>query len=473
MRYSGLGAFVLAVSVLGSAATLLPAQSSAESLRDLLPFGRSHRIAKLLQTVVNISTHKAFSSAAGSAAAGSGATQSQRIEAFGSGFIIDPTGLIVTNRHVIENALDVTVTLSDGTSMPAKVRGFGRSIDIALLEVSPPKPLPAVAWGDSDKVRVGDQVLAVGNPLGIGESVSAGIVSAKNRDTLDTPFDDYIQTDAAINHGNSGGPLCNTRGEVIGVNTAIYTPFEQSGSIGIGFAIPGNDARTAVSQLRQYGRLRLGWLGVRAQDVTPNIADAFGLPVPYGAIVVDVDAGGPASHAGLQVGDVILKFNRQETKDARELARVVSNSTIGETDPALVWRDRKELTASATVGEWVSERPPAEDAAAKPAKAEHVDLPNLGLQTTGITDELRAKYKLAAEQPGILVTGVAPSSAADEAGLTVGTVILRVQQEPVATTSAMLDLFQKVRSAQRRHVVVLVQDNRGLRWVPLYIGTVQ
>jgi serine protease Do len=477
MRYSGLRALVIAASVLGSVATLLPVQGSAQSLRDLLPFGRTHRIAKLLRTVVNISTHKMSHSVADktsdAAAAGSGASEPQRIEAFGSGFVIDPAGLIVTNRHVIEGALDVTVTLSDGTSMPAKVRGFGRSIDIALLEVTPPKPLPAVTWADSDKVRVGDQVLAVGNPLGIGESVSAGIVSAKNRDTLDTPFDDYIQTDAAINHGNSGGPLCDTRGEVIGVNTAIYTPFEQSGSIGIGFAIPGNDARTAVNQLRQYGRLRLGWLGVRAQDVTPDISDAFGLPVSYGAIVVDVDADGPASHAGLRVGDVILKFNKQETKDARELARIVSNSAIGDPDAVLVWRDRKEQTISATVGEWASERPPAEDPAVKPAKAEHVDPPDLGLQTSEITEELRAKYKLAAKQPGILVTGVTPSSAADEAGLAVGSVILRVQQEPVATTADMLTLFKQVRSEQRHHVVVLVQDNHGLRWVPLYVGTVR
>jgi serine protease Do len=357
--------------------------------------------------------------------------------------------------------------------MPAKVRGFGRSIDIALLEVTPPKPLPAVTWGDSDKVRVGDQVLAVGNPLGIGESVSAGIVSAKNRDTLDTPFDDYIQTDAAINHGNSGGPLCDTRGEVIGVNTAIYTPFEQSGSIGIGFAIPGNDARAAVNQLRQYGRLRLGWLGVRAQDVSPNIADAFGLPVSYGAIVADVEADGPAAHAGLRVGDVILKFGRQAAKDARELARIVSNSAIGETDPVTVWRDGKELTVSATVGEWASERPPADDAAAKPAKAQHVQSADLGLQTAEITEELRTKYKLPADQSGIVITGVTPSSAADETGLTAGDVILRVQQEPVASTADMLAMFKQVRSAQRRHVVVLVQDHNGLHWVPLNLGTLR
>ena len=467
IRFPSLGALLVAASLLGSAATLWPVDASAQSLRDLLPFGRTHRIAKLLLTVVNISTHKMSSATSDKTQGG----EPRRIETFGSGFVIDPAGLIVTNRHVIEGALDVTVTLSDGTSMPAKVRGFGRSIDIALLEVTPAKPLPAVTWGDSDKVRVGDQVLAVGNPLGIGESVSAGIVSAKNRDTLDTPFDDYIQTDAAINHGNSGGPLCNTRGEVIGVNTAIYTPFEQSGSIGIGFAIPGNDTRAAVSQLRQYGRLRLGWLGVRAQDVTPNIADAFGLPVTYGAIIADVDADGPAAHARVQVGDVILRFGKQATKDARELARIVSNSAIGESEPVLVWRDRKELTISATVGEWASERPPEDDPTSKPTKATHVDPPDLGLQTAEITDEVRAKFKLPAEQPGLLITGVTPGSTADETGLTAGSVILRVQQEPVATTADMLALFKQVRSAQRHHVVLLVQDIHGLHWIPLDVGT--
>jgi serine protease Do len=469
MRCPDLRACLAAALIMAATTTLFPAPATAETLRDLLPFGRTHRIAKLLQTVVNISTHKLSA-----ASPDSPASEPRRTEAFGSGFIIDPSGLIVTNRHVVERALDVTVILSDGTTLPAKLRGTGHTIDIALLEVTPAKPLPAVTWGDSDKVRVGDQVLAVGNPLGIGESVSAGIVSAKNRDTLDSPFDDYIQTDAAINHGNSGGPLFDTHGEVIGVNTAIYTPFEQSGSIGIGFAIPGNDARTAADQLRRLGRLRLGWLGVRAQDVTPNIADAFGLPVSYGAIVAVVEPDGPAAHAGLQVGDVILKFGKQVPRDARALARIVSATTIGETAPVLVWRDRKEQTIPATVGGWAEEeQPSADNAAAKPTLIAHVDLPDLGLQTAAITDETRAKYKLAEAQTGVVITGIAPGSAADEIGLAAGEVILRVQQTPVATPEDMLARFNDVRKAQRHHVVVLIQDKQGLHWVPLYVGSGQ
>ena len=475
MRCPSLGAVLVAAAVMVSATTLLPAHGTAESLRDLLPFGRTHRIAKELQTVVNIATHK-MPTASSTASASSNATEKdepRRIEAFGSGFIIDPKGLILTNRHVVEGALDVTVILSDGTSLPAKVRGAGRTIDIALLEVTPPKPLPTITWGDSDKVRVGDQVLAVGNPLGIGESVSAGIVSAKNRDTMDSPFDDYIQTDAAINHGNSGGPLFDTRGEVIGVNTAIFTPFEQSGSIGLGFAIPGNDARTAVEQLRRLGRLQLGWLGVRAQDVTPSIADAISLPVPYGAIVAEVEPDGPAGHAGLQVGDVILKVGKQVPRDARALARIVSATAIGETVPVVVWRDRKEQTLMATLGEWAEERPPSGDAAAKPAQSAHIDPPDLGLQTAAITDDTRAKYKLGDNQKGVVIIGITPSSSADETGLAAGEVILRVQQDPVATPADVLARFNEVRTAQRHHVVVLMQDHQGLHWIPLYVGAIR
>ena len=336
-----------------SATTLLPAPSTAQTLRDLLPFGRTHRIAKMLQVVVNITTHKLSTDVADA----SDRREPRRIEAFGSGFIIDPSGLIVTNRHVVENALDVTVILPDGTALPAKLRGAGRTIDIALLEVSPPQAAP-----HSD---LGRQRQGAGRRSGAGGGQSVRhrrIGQRRNRQRQeprhpDTPFDDYIQTDAAINHGNSGGPLFNTRGEVIGVNTALYSPTEQGGSLGIGFAIPGNDARNAADQLRRFGHLQQGWLGLRTQDVTPNIADALGLPVPYGAIVVGVEPDGPAARAGLQVGDVVLKFGKQAPKDARALARMAAVTAVGETAPVLFWRDGKEQTITATVAEWPDEEP--------------------------------------------------------------------------------------------------------------------
>ncbi len=461
MRCPAIGSFLLAACIIAFATSMLPTNGAAE-LRDYLPFGRTHRIAKLLPTVVNISTHKL--DAGDSSAKG----EPRVVEFDGSGFIIDPSGLIATNEHVVDGALDITVTLSDGTALPAKLLGTGGTIDIALLKVTPSKPLPTVTWGNSDNVRVGDQVLAVGNPLGIGELVSSGIVSAKNRDVLGTPFDDFIQTDAAINHGNSGGPLVNMRDEVIGVNTSLYTPTPTSGSVGLGFAIPGNDARAAAEQLRLYGHLRQGWLGVRAQDVTPNIADGLGLPVPYGAIVVRVEAGGPAEHAGLQVGDVILKFGKQTPKDARALARIVAAAGIGDTEPVLVWHDGKEQTVTATVAEWPDEEA-STTAAAKPVRPAHTDPADLGLQTSAMTDALRAKFKLTGAVKGVVITAVAPGTSGDESGLAPGDVIERVQDTPVANPAEVLAGFNDARESKRHHVVLLVQGHDGLRWVPLFV----
>jgi serine protease Do len=462
MRCPAIGSFLLAAAIV-ALATSMPATNGAAELRDYLPFGRTHRIARLLPTVVNITTHK-LSTESGD----SSAKNEPRVAEFdGSGFIIDPSGLIVTNEHVVDGALDIAVTLSDGTVLPAKLLGTGGTIDIALLKVTPPKPLPTVTWGNSDNVRVGDQVLAVGNPLGIGESVSSGIVSAKNRDVLGTPFDDFIQTDAAINHGNSGGPLVNMRDEVIGVNTSLYTPTPTSGSVGLGFAIPGNDARAAADQLRLYGHLRQGWLGVRAQDVTPNIADALGLPVPYGAIIVRVEPGGPGEHAGLQVGDVILKFGKQKPRDARALARIVAVAGIGDTDPLSVWRDGKEQTMTATVAEWPDEE--ASSSPAKPVRPVHTDPADLGLQTAAMTDALRAKYKLTPALKGAVITAVAPGTPGDESGLAPGDVIVRVQDTPVADPAEVLARFNDARQSKRRHVLVLVQGHDGLRWVPLFV----
>ncbi len=470
MRYPCFGALIIAAGIaLAPAVVLLPSASSAEELRDLLPFGRTHRIARMLPTVVNITAHKMVQDPPGPSAD----PEPHVTEIAGSGFIVDSSGLIVTNRHVVDGSLDLTVILQDGTALPAKVVGTGGAVDIALLEVSPTKLLPKVTWGDSDSVRIGDQVLAVGNPLGIGESVTEGIVSATNRDITTSPFDDYIQTDAAINHGNSGGPLFNMKGRVIGVNTALYTPAENGGSVGLGFAIPGNDAQYVVDQLRRFHRLQRGWLGVRMQDVTPNIADALGLHAPTGAIIVEVEDGGPASGGKLQVGDVVLKFGKQAPKDARALARMVALSQAGDTDPVVVWRDGKQQIVPITIAEWPDE-PKA--APAKPGNQPGIvptDAPNLGLQVAAISSETRAKYKLADAQTGVVVTGTVRGSTAEERGLRPGDVILRVQQTPVSTEAELHQQLDGVRDQKRHHVLVLVQGHGGLRWVPLEISPVQ
>ncbi len=240
------------------------------------------------------------------------------MQSLGSGFIIDASGLVVTNNHVIDGADEITVTLQDNTSLKAKVLGRDETGDIALLQVKPDKPLPAVQFGDSDTSRVGDWVLAIGNPFGLGGTVTAGIVSARGRDIRQGPYDDFIQTDAAINRGNSGGPLFNMDGQVIGMNTAIYSP--SGGSIGIGFSIPSNMVKTVVAQLKDFGHPRRGWLGVRIQQVTPDIAESLGLKDASGAMVAGVNDGGPADKAKIHNGDIILKFNGQDVKEMRVAA---------------------------------------------------------------------------------------------------------------------------------------------------------
>ena len=273
----------------------------------------------------------------------------RRMQSLGSGFIIDPSGLVVTNNHVIEGADEITVTLQDNTSLKAKVLGRDETGDIALLQVKPDKPLPAVQFGDSDAERVGDWVLAIGNPFGLGGTVTAGIVSARGRDIHQGPYDDFIQTDAAINRGNSGGPLFNMDGQVIGMNTAIYSP--SGGSIGIGFSIPANMVKAVVAQLKDFGHPRRGWLGVRIQQVTPDIAESLGLQDATGAMVAGVNDGGPADKAKIHNGDIILKFNGQDVKEMRSLPRIVADSDVGKSVPVLLWRDGKQVTVQATLAE--------------------------------------------------------------------------------------------------------------------------
>ena len=392
---------------------------------------------------------------------------SGRATSLGSGFIIDPAGYIVTNNHVIEGADEITVTLTDNTILKAKLVGKDERADLALLKVEADHPLTAVPFGDSDSARVGDWVLAIGNPFGLGGSVTAGIVSARGRDIHQGPYDDFIQTDAAINRGNSGGPLFNMAGQVIGINTAIYSP-SGGGSVGIGFSVPANLAKTVVAQLREYGHARRGWLGVSIQQVTPDIAESLGLKEPRGALVGRVNEGGPADAAGIKGGDVVLKFNGQDVKEMRILPRIVAETAVGKAVPVVLWRGGKEVTVQAAVGELPDEVQQASASPAPAAKPRLAEIAGLGARLSPITDDLRTQFKLSADQKGVIVTDVTADGPAAGKGLKPGDVIVEVQQEPVSTPAEVAEKMDKYRKQSRKTVLMLVQSSGdGLRWVAI------
>ena len=408
--------------------------------------------------------------APGGGAPGAPAAPGRKMQSLGSGFVIDPSGLIVTNNHVIKGADTITVTLQDNTVLKAKLLGHDDKTDLALLKVEPVKPLVAVAFGDSDKARVGDWVVAIGNPFGLSGTVTAGIVSSRGRSLDSGPYDDFIQTDAPINRGNSGGPLFDMDGGVIGINTAIYSP--SGGSIGIGFAIPSNEAKRVIDQLRQFGKARRGWIGVRIQDVTQDIADSLGLKTAKGALIAGVEANGPAAKAGIRNGDVIQQVAGQPV-DGRSLPRIVGETEVGQSVPVVLWRDNKAQTVQVTVRAFPEDAPkPAAPAPKKPGPAASVDLAGLGLKLAAIDDMARQQYQLADNQKGVVVTEVTDGGTAADRGIHPGDVIVEVQQTEVSQPAQVQARIDEARKQKRPSVVVLVQNNDGMRWVPLPIQTV-
>ena len=391
----------------------------------------------------------------------------RRTQSLGSGFIIDPEGYVVTNNHVIDGADEITVTLQDNTNLKAKLIGKDERTDIALLKVETDHKLTAVPFGDSDVSRVGDWVLAIGNPFGLGGSVTAGIVSARGRDIRQGPYDDFIQTDAAINRGNSGGPLFNMDGQVIGINTAIYSP--SGGSIGIGFSIPSNMAKNVVLQLKNYGKAKRGWLGVRIQQVTPEIAESLGLKDPRGAMVAGVSDDGPAQKAQIHNGDIILKFNNQDVKDMHNLPRIVAETPIGQQVPVQVWRDGKETTIQVTIAELPEDQAQAADAKPAPGPSKSVAVASLGLTVAPIDDDTRQKFQIGADQKGIVITEVAQDGPAAQKGLRPGDIIVEVQQQKVSSPADLQKRVDAVKKEQRKAVLILVQGQDGLRWIPVPI----
>jgi len=385
----------------------------------------------------------------------------------GSGFFYGDAGYVVTNNHVIQDADEITVILQDDTRLKAELVGRDLKSDLAVLRVKTDRKITGVGFGKSDKSRVGDWVVAIGNPFGLGGTVTAGIISARGRDINAGPYDDFIQTDASINRGNSGGPMFNMDGQVIGINTAIYSP--SGGSVGIGFAIPSNAAEPIVRQLIQNGEVKRGWLGVHIQQVTDEIADSLGLNKAHGALVADVIKDGPAENGKIKAGDIILSFDGKKVREMRNLPKIVADTEIGKPVDVIVWRNGTNVDLKVTVG--VLDE--AAEVASKPARdkeglTRNVD--ELGITLMALTDGSREHYKLSKEAKGVLISKVAGDGAAAEKGVRPGDLIVEVSQEEVSTPTQVVDKVKEAKKEGRKTVLFLIEGQNGLRFVALRIG---
>ncbi|KAB2851839.1 MAG: Do family serine endopeptidase [Hyphomicrobiaceae bacterium] len=397
----------------------------------------------------------------------------RKVSSLGSGFVIDgKEGLIVTNNHVIDGADEIIINFHDGSKLKVdKVLGKDTKTDLALLKVTPKRPLPAVSFGASAKLRVGDWVMAIGNPFGLGGSVTVGIISAKQRDINSGPYDDFLQTDAAINKGNSGGPLFNMDGEVIGVNTAIISP--TGGSIGIGFAVPSDTAVVVIDQLRQFGETRRGWLGVKIQSLTEDIAEAYGVKENTGALVASVTPDSPAAKAGIVDGDVILKFDGKDVTTMRGLPRLVAQTPIGKDVDIEVLRKGQKKNLKVAVGRLTEDeeqaKPTAKDAPKGKGRSKGSDKDGskptgqalIGLVLAPLTDELRTKHGLAKTVAGVIVLQVDPASPAAEKGVKVGDVIVEIAQQPVSSVEDVTKGVDRVRKAGGKAVLLRLEGSKG------------
>ena len=479
-------AFLLLPPVTGLCASQVPAahpvpvRGAPESFADLSD--------KLLPTVVNIATSQTLKRPGpqaglpnippGSPLAdlfkdflGPQQNTPKHVTSLGTGFIIDPSGLIVTNNHVIQDSDDITVQLNDGTTLPAKLIGRDEKTDLALLKVAPKKPLPAAHFGDSDKARIGDWVIAIGNPFGLGSTVTAGIVSARNRDINAGPYDEFIQTDAPINRGNSGGPLFDMNGDVIGVNSAIYSP--SGGSVGIGFSIPSNLVRSVVAQLRAHGTLVRGWIGVRIQAVTEDIAQGLDAPSASGALITDVTPKGPAAKAGIQNGDLIVGFDGKPVGDSRALPRAVAETPLGKTVPVDILRKGKKQTVRLTVAKLQDDKPMK--ATPKPAAPLQQQKPKsrvsqLGLSLAALDGDARAQFRVPGNVQGVVVTDVSPDSAAAEKNFRPGDVIVQVQSQNVRTPDDVARHVDEQAKAGKKIALLLVNRGGDLAYVALKLN---
>jgi len=397
-----------------------------------------------------------------------GGSAAPRTASLGSGFIIDPAGLIVTNNHVIANADQITVTLSDDTTHQAQVVGRDAVTDLALLKISVKTPLPAANWGDSTQARVGDWVLAIGNPFGLGGTVTAGIISATARDIHSGPYDDYLQTDASINRGNSGGPMFSLSGEVIGINTAIYSP--SGGSIGIGFAIPAALAQPIIEQLKANGKVERGWIGARIQPMTDEIAESLGLDKSRGAMIAAVDWASPAEKAKLQPGDVILSYDGKPIERSRQLPRLVADTPPDKQVKLTIWRDGKEHETELKVTALNPNRPaPPPPDPEKPKSPAAVEA--LGLKLAKLTPELRKQFSLSDGAKGAVILEVSQNSAGAAQGLRAGDLLVAVGRSAIANPEDLPPLVSGAKKHGRKNVLVRVEREGSSRFVALPLET--
>jgi serine protease Do len=395
--------------------------------------------------------------------------QAQRI-ALGSGFIIDPSGYVVTNNHVVGDAAKVQVILQDKTKYTAKIVGRDPKTDLAVLKIKADKPLPYVAFGDSSAAQVGDWVMAVGNPFGLGGTVTTGIISARGRDINEGPYDDFLQIDAPINRGNSGGPTFNLDGQVIGINTAIYSP--NGGSVGIGFAIPSNVAKTIVAQLEEHGKISRGWLGVQIQKVTPAIAASLGLDGDHGALVAVVTPNSPGAKAGLKQGDVILSFDGNKINDLHDLPRLVAAVAPNSAATVTVWRDGQTTELQAKLGTLPDNNRIA-SANSSPGEEQSAQATAAGMHFAPLTNDLRRELHVAKGIDGVVVTKVDGGSAAEDVGLTEGDVVVAINQQPVHTPEEAAAKLEQAAKSPKKTALLLLNRHGVTQYVGMSLGSNQ
>jgi serine protease Do len=434
-------------------------QSGAKSDEEIVAL-----VSKVMPSVVNIAIEAKGQRIALEQSGGDLAYATYVVEYVGAGSIVDPSGLIITNRHVVKDAYEINVTLADGVTFPAQLLGAGSGTDLAILKIDAGRPLPAIEIGNSDDVKVGQKVIAIGNPLGLASTVTAGVVSGIHRNLSTLPQYEFIQTDAAINHGNSGGPLFNMKGQMIGIDNQIWSDSVGGGSIGLGFAIPSNDAQFIFNQVLKYGHPRLGWIGVRVQTVTPKMAEVLQFKEPGGAIIANVADNSPAAEAGLKIGDIVVGIEGKTVNDYRTIDQTVARS-VGETIPVRIWSGGKVWVAKVSVREfpdspWVSYK---NDKASPTVVFSKIS--DAGFEVADLTDELRAKFHLKSQTTGPVVTIVADNTAASQAGLRRGDIIKKVQMDDVGSRAELAQRLKEAQQRGQRNVLLYVGGVGDARWV--------